>query len=413
MIDLKAFLNQPAVQWGQTPILNWHMFLLGLAFVILIWLFLRNNKNERMERRIQAEMEARARASEAETQMAALLQSQSEMQGRMQTMAELFGTRQAELNKSVQERLDQMGSRLGQTVAEQTKSTHENLAKLQERLAVIDTAQNNIQSLAANVVELQSILSNKQTRGAFGQSRMEAIIADGLPSDAYEFQATLSNQTRPDCLIRMPNDAPSLVIDAKFPLEAWNTIRDASDDTQIKQAMQQFRRDMDVHIKAISEKYLLSGETQDTAFLFVPSESIFAEIHENHEAIVQKALRARVVIVSPSLLMLSVQVVQAVLKDVRMREQAHLIQGEVTRLIEDISRLDDRVQKLQTHFTQAQKDIDSITISSSKVTKRGRKIEQLEFETPAAVPVAPIAPVKAQSKTGQLNLRVVEEDSDM
>ena len=173
-----------------------------------------------------------------------------------------------------------MGNRLGQTVAAQTKSTHENLAKLQERLAVIDTAQNNIQSLAANVVELQSILSNKQTRGAFGQSRMEAIIADGLPSDAHEFQATLSNQTRPDCLIRMPNDAPSLVIDAKFPLEAWNAIRDATGDVEIKQAMQQFRRDMDVHIKAISEKYLITGETQDTAFLFVPSESIFAEIRK-------------------------------------------------------------------------------------------------------------------------------------
>ena len=168
-------------------------------------------------------------------------------------------------------------------------------------------------------MQLQAILSNKQTRGAFGQSRMEAIVADGLPQGAYEFQATLSNGSRPDCLIRMPNGAPSLVIDAKFPLEAWNAIRAAAEGDQRgeaqKYAAQAFRRDIEVHIKAISEKYLISGETQDTAFMFVPSESIFAEIHENFEAIVQRAHRARVVIVSPSLLMLSIQVIQSILKD--------------------------------------------------------------------------------------------------
>lgn len=414
MLDLQAFLLSPRLQWGATPILNWHLLVLGLVILILLWWLARKGKDARLEHQMRQEMEAQSRAHEAEAQMAALLKSQAEMQGRMQTMAELFGTRQAELNKTVQERLDHMGSRLGQSVAEQTKSTHENLARLQERLAVIDTAQNNIQSLAANVVELQSILSNKQTRGAFGQSRMEAIIADGLPMDSYEFQATLSNNMRPDCLIRMPNDAPSLVIDAKFPLEAWNAIRNTDVEADIKEAIQRFRRDLDVHIKAISEKYVLKGETQDTAFLFVPSESIFAEIHENHEMIVQKALRARVVIVSPSLLMLSVQVIQAVLKDVRMREQAHLIQGEVTRLMEDIGRLDDRVQKLQTHFSQAQKDIEDITTSSGKISKRGRKIEQLEFKSPppaAAIPQPPKVP-QAHSKTGQLSLRVVQDDTE-
>ena len=217
---------------------------------------------------------------------------------------------------------------------------------------------------------MQAILSNKQTRGAFGQSRMEAIIADGLPMGAYEFQATLSNGNRPDCLIKMPNDSPSLVIDAKFPLEAWNAIRAASEldnpGEQPKFAAQAFRRDIEVHLKAISEKYLIQGETQDTAFMFVPSESIFAEIHENFEAIVHKAHRARVVIVSPSLLMLSIQVIQAILKDARMREQAHLIQGEVVRLMEDVGRLDERVRKLQTHFGQASKDIDDILVSSEQ-----------------------------------------------
>jgi DNA recombination protein RmuC len=229
------------------------------------------------------------------------------------------------------------------------------------------------------VVELQHILNNKQTRGAFGEARMQMIVQDGLPMGAYEFQAKLSNDMKPDCLVYMPNDSPSLVIDAKFPLEAWNAIRASETPERQKIAEQQFRRDVEVHLKAISEKYLLPGETQDTAFMFVPSESIFAEIHEKHEGLIQRAHKARVVIVSPSLLMLSIQVIQSVLKDTRMREQAHLIQGEVIRLMDDVTRLDDRVRKLDNHFRLAQKDVEQILTSSDKVTKRGNKIADLDF----------------------------------
>ncbi len=345
-----------------------------LIILLLFWLFGRNSRTM-----LHAQFQSEERAREAEMQMQSILKSQAEMQGRMQTMAELFGARQAELNKSIRDRLDGMTSHLGRSINEQTRSTHENLSKLQERLAVIDTAQNNIQSLAGQVVQLQAILANKQTRGAFGQSRMEAIIADGLPMGAYEFQATLSNGMRPDCLVRMPNGTASLVVDAKFPLESWNALK-ASETPEAKRHYEQlFRRDMEVHIRDIAAKYFISGETQDTAFLFVPSESIFAEIHENFEVIIQRAHRSRVVIVSPSLLMLSIQVIQSVLKDARMREQAHLIQGEVVRLMDDVSRLDERVRKLQTHFSQASRDIDDILISSSKVTRRGAKIEALEL----------------------------------
>jgi DNA recombination protein RmuC len=336
------------------------------------------------------------------------------MQGRIGAMAEVFGTRQAELTKALGERLDGMSTRLGHSLTEQTRSTHENLARLQERLAAIDTAQSNIQTLAGQVVQLQHILSNKQTRGAFGQSRMEAIVADGLPGGAYEFQATLSNGNRPDCVVRMPNGAPSLVIDAKFPLEAWNAIRTAAEnDGDPGRAAQFFRRDIEVHIRAIADKYLIPGETQDTAFMFVPSESIFAEIHENFEGLVHKAHKARIVIVSPSLLMLSIQVVTALLKDARMREQAHLIQNEVIRLMEDLNRLDDRVRKLQGHFLQANKDIDMILTSADKVAKRGQKIEALEFgpaeaDGQAGQPERKVA--AATSATGQLRLRVVDDE---
>ncbi len=373
------------------------VFLLAIAVIVL---FVRG--------RAQAEDDE----LDAEHTMAALLRSQAEMQGRLATMAEVFGSRQAELNQAIGQRLDGMSQRMTATIGEQTRTTHENLRRLQERLAVIDAAQTNIQTLARDVVGLQAILSNKQTRGAFGQARMETIIADGLPMGAYAFQATLSNGSRPDCTVRMPNGSPPLVIDAKFPLEAWNAIRAAANPDQGRIAAQQFRRDLELHIRDIAEKYLIPGETQDTAFLFVPSESIFAEIHENFEAIVQKAQRARIVIVSPSLLMLSIQVIQAVLKDQRMREQAHVIQSEVAHLMDDLSRLDERVRKLQGHFAMAQKDVDMIVTSADKLARRGERIEALEFET-AKEPAKTRAeerPKPADNRTSQLKLRVVDED---
>ncbi|MBB2755161.1 UNVERIFIED_ORG: DNA recombination protein RmuC [Rhizobium aethiopicum] len=381
-----------------------------LAFVLLVTVLLLRGASLRRE---QAE-EASFRAGESDARMAELLKIQAEMQGRIAAMTEVFGARQSELNQAISQRLDGMSQRVNSTITEQTKSTHENLQRLQERLAVIDAAQNNIQTLAKDVVGLQAILSNKQTRGAFGQSRMETIIADGLPMGAYAFQHTLTNGSRPDCTIRMPNGAPPLVIDAKFPLEAWNAIRDAGNPEAGKIAGQQFRRDMEIHIRDISEKYLIQGETQDTAFLFVPSESIFAELHENFEPVVQKAHRARVVIVSPSLLMLSIQVIQAVLKDQRMRAQAHLIQGEVAILMDDLGRLDERVRKLQGHFAMAQKDIDMVVTSADKLTRRGAKIEALEFEAGSgeAKPARDGEPAakSVESRTGLLKLRVVDEE---
>ncbi|RKE86423.1 DNA recombination protein RmuC [Rhizobium sp. AG855] len=381
----------------------------GVVLLPILALFLGSMRAARIRAQMMEDTLRRDEAAEA--RLAELLKAQAEMQGRLATMAEVFGSRQAELNQSISQRLDGMTHRLGTTITEQTKSTHDNLRTLQERLAVIDAAQNNIQSLAKDVVGLQAILSNKQTRGAFGQSRMETIVADGLPMGAYEFQTTLSNGSRPDCTIRMPNNSPPLVVDAKFPLEAWNAIRDGETPEHKKIASQQFRRDIEVHIKDIADKYLLPGETQEMAFLFVPSESIFAEIHENFEGVVQKAHRQRVVIVSPSLLMLSIQVIQAVLKDQRMREQAHLIQGEVIRLMEDLSRLDDRTRKLQSHFLAAQKDVEQIITSSDKLAKRGAKIEAMEFEVPGGAADAGDGASRAvESRTGLLKLRVVDED---
>jgi DNA recombination protein RmuC len=317
-----------------------------------------------------------------QNQFEAMRQQQGEITGRMQTMAEVFSERQNALNKHLSERLEGMGHRLGQTLTQSTASTHKTLSTLHERLATIDSAQKNITQLSQGVVELQSILSNKQTRGAFGQGRMEAIIADALPDGSYSFQATLSNGKRPDCLIHLPGNAPPLAIDAKFPLEAWHAYRDGDNEQSIKHAAQRFRADLGKHIKDIHQRYLIPGETHDTAFLFVPSESIFADLYEYFEDITDKALKERIVIVSPSLLLLSIQVIQVILRDVRLREQAHLIQDAVAKLVEDVVRLDERVGKLGTHFSQAQKDIDQITITTGKITSRGEKIADFDVALP-------------------------------
>lgn len=342
-----------------------------------------------------------------------LLRTQSELHGRIAAMTESLSARQNEMSQTLNDRLDGMSQRIGTTLTEQTRSTHENLSKLQERLAVIDAAQGNIQDLAKDVIGLQAILSNKQTRGAFGQARMEALIADALPSGSYSLQPTLSNGFRPDCTIRMPNNAPPLVIDAKFPLEAWNALK-ADDSPEAKRAAtQQFRRDMEVHIRDVADKYLISGETQDTAFIFVPSESIFADIHQHFENLVQRAHRSRVVIVSPSLLMLSVQVIQSVLKDQRMREQAHLIQGEVALLMDDVRRLDERTRKLQSHFGLVQKDVDMMLTSSDKVLARGVKIESLDF-APSQKEIAHLEAEQlrriSEVRAGSPKLKVVDDE---
>lgn len=378
--DNKNIMETVLLDLGGRPITLLEVLAAGLALALVLLLALLVAQMRAARQRADAVATETARAAEMERHLADMMRVQSEMTGRMQTMSEIFGTRTSDLARLLSERIDASSHRVNQSMTETRTKTEETLSKLNERLAVIDRAQTNIAQLSGEIVSLQSILSNKQQRGAFGQGRMEAIIADGLATNAYSFQVTLSNGSRPDALIHMPNGAPALVIDAKFPLEGWQRLTEADGPDMLKQAMAAFRSDCGVHIKAISEKYLIAGETQDTAFMFVPSESIFADLHERFEDVVQRAARARVVIVSPSLLMLSIQVIQALLRDVRMREQAHIIQREVSTLLADVGRLTDRVHKLQSHFAQANTDVEMILTSAGKVAKRGERIESLEFE---------------------------------
>jgi DNA recombination protein RmuC len=320
------------------------------------------------------------RAADLEARLAEMVRVQADTAGRVHMMGETLSGRQAELARLVGERLDTVTHRLGQSMSESGRHTMESLRHLHERLAVIDHAQKNLTELTSQVTTLREVLSNKQARGAFGQGRMETIVRDGLPAGAFEFQFTLSNKTRPDCVVFLPGDERPIVIDAKFPLEAVSALREARSEDARKQAAQRVRQDVSRHINDIAERYLIPGETQDTALMFVPSESVYADLYDGFDDVIQKAYRAQVVLVSPSLLMLAIQVMQQILKDARMREAAHHIRTEVGHLMGDIGRLRERVLKLQQHFGQAAEDVTQVLISADKITKRGGRIEALEFE---------------------------------
>jgi DNA recombination protein RmuC len=291
-----------------------------------------------------------------------------------------------EAQRLLSERLDALSKQLGSSLKENTEKTAETLGGIQTRLSVIDEAQKNISALSGQVVSLQQVLSNKQARGAFGQAQMEEIVRDGLPASLYDFQFTLSNRNRPDCVIRIPGNKALIVIDSKFPLECFNALRQAASEEEKKSALARVRADVTKHVNDIAQKYLIPGEVQTPAMMFVPSESLYADLHDGFADLIQKAHRAHVIVVSPNMLMLAINTIQTVMKDARMREQASLIQREVGNLVADVRRLDERVRKLQTHFNQAESDLKDITVSTEKIVSRGRKIEDVGLSSPADPP---------------------------
>jgi DNA recombination protein RmuC len=332
-------------------------------------------------------------------QVVEFVRIQADTAARIEAMRDMLAGRQAELARMVNERLDSVTHHLSQSMHTTRQHTADSLQKLNERLVVIDGAQKNITELASQVTSLQSVLTNKQQRGAFGQGRMEIIVQDGLPKGCYQFQFMLSNNSRPDCAIFLPDQRP-LVIDAKFPLEAVTAFRDAKNDDERKHAAARVRQDISRHVGDIAQKYLIRGETQDLALMFVPSESVYLELHDGFDDLVQKAMRAQVVIVSPALLMLAISVIQQIQKDARMREAAGQIQSEVGHLMDDIKRLHERVLKLQQHFGQANQDVQQILISAEKVEKRATRIADVEFGSDAGADNVIAAPIARRLEAG-------------
>ena len=319
-----------------------------------------------------------------------LLQSQGELSGRLALLHEnnrqeqnrifeALNEQKMTVLKMMDEKLLAVTKSVGDGLQQSTTKTNETLAALRERLAKIDAAQQKISSLSEQVVSLQEVLSNKQARGAFGEIQLNDLVTSILPPNAYSFQALLSNGKKADCLLNLPNPPGAIVIDAKFPLESYYALRHASSEREKLDAERFFRASVIKHIKDIAEKYIISGETAESALMFLPSEAIYAELHANFIDVVEHSYKAKVWIVSPTTLMATLNTVRAILKDAHMREQAGVIQKEVGILIDDICRLDERVENLSRHFKQAGDDIDSIKVSSGKIAKRVQKIEAIEL----------------------------------
>ena len=287
------------------------------------------------------------------------------------------------LSKRLEESLAGMSQRMGQSLQQQTEKTHQNLTDLSARLAVIDAANAKISELTGQVTQLHNILANKTDRGAFGEVQLENLVRTVLPPNAYDFQVQLSNGKRADCVLKLPNPPGNIVIDSKFPLEAWHHLQQADDEAARRAARKQLGADVLKHVRDIQERYIITGETAESACMFLPSEAVYAELHAHLPDIVEKSYSARVWIVSPTTMMATLNTVRAVLRDARMREQTALIQKEIGVLITDIERLDKRVDNLDKHFDLAQRDVREIKTSTGKITSRGKRIEDYEVsETP-------------------------------
>jgi len=288
---------------------------------------------------------------------------------------------------ALSERMDALNNRLSQSLSDGATKTAATISGIGERLSAIDEAQKNISQLSGHVVNLQQILSNKQARGAYGQAQMEEIVRDGLPANLYEFQGKLSNNNRPDCKIVLPGAKACIVIDSKFPLEGFTLLRNAATDEDKKFALARVRTDVSKHVSDIAEKYLIPGEVQTPAIMFVPSESIYADLHDVFSDLIQKAHRSHVIVVSPNILMLAINTVQTVMKDARMREQADRIQNEVGALLKDVKLLADATDKLQRHFNQAEADMKDIATRSGRIVTRAEKIENVELSAAPQLPL--------------------------
>ena len=309
-----------------------------------------------------------------------LADGQERLAGGLHHVSEAQAHSQTAMLQVMEQRLAEVQRQMGDSLHGSATRTAHSLGELHQRLATIDKAQENIEKLSGNVLSLQDILSNKQTRGAFGEIQLHDIVQKALPPDSYTMQATLSNGRRADCLIHLPQPPGPIVVDSKFPLEAYEALRRAETQADLDLAARMLRSSVRAHLRAIAEKYILEGETADGALMFLPSEAVYAELHANFPDLVREGFALKVWIVSPTTCMAVLNTMRAVLKDARMREQAGAIRKELAMLYQDVTRLGDRVSNLDRHFGQAAKDLDEIRISADKAGKRARRLDNFDFE---------------------------------
>ncbi len=301
------------------------------------------------------------------------------IQSALKRSSEMLAASIEGLTKSVDARLEQISGKVAERLDEGFKKTNETFTNVMMRLATIDEAQKKIDSLTSNVVSLQNLLGDKRSRGAYGEVQLEGMVRNILPPNAYEFQEKLSNGNRVDCLLMLPAPTGRVPVDAKFPLENYHRML-ASDqpESERQAARRQFKADIRKHIDDIAGKYLIRNETSDGAVMFVPAEAVFAEIHAYHADVVEYAMNKHVWIVSPTTLMAVLNTARAVMKDVQMREQVHIIQSELGKLSADFKRFDERMKRLADNIRKAHEEAGQVEISSRKISDHFSKIEAVE-----------------------------------
>lgn len=338
------------------------LFILAICLIAALLFIISRKKSSNIQSDTMAELKG---------QLSQMVQASSQQQQNITSQL-------SEQSARMEQTLSNFRQQLGHSLQQQTQSTHDNLTKLSERLAVIDRANSQITELTGQVTQLHNILANKTERGAFGEVQLENLVKTVLPPNSYAFQVTLPNQKRADCILKLPNPPGDIVIDSKFPLDAWYNLQNSETKEQQIAARRQLAISVRGHVKDIQDKYIIAGSTAESACLFLPSEAVYAELHANLPDVIDASYKARVWIVSPTTMMATLNTVRAVLRDARLREQTAIIQSEMLKLIEDVSRLDARVENLNRHFSQVQKDISEIQTSTSRISKRSYRITELE-----------------------------------
>ena len=352
--------------------------ILGAGLILILALVIATNRSATRSARMAEPMIAQM--NDLATRVQGLSDGQHQLTGGLTHVSEAQAQSQTSMLQLMERRLAQVQEQMNENLHGSARRTAQSLGELQQRLTAIDKAQDNITKLSGDVLSLQDILSNKQTRGAFGEIQLTDIVSKALPSDSYTLQHTLSNGKRADCLIHLPNPPGPICIDSKFPLEAYEALRRATTDWELNEAAKLLRTSVKKHIKDIAEKYILDGETADGALMFLPSEAVYAELHSNFPELVREGFASRVWIVSPTTCMATLNTMRAILKDARMREQAGAIRSELSKLFADVERLGTRVENLDRHFNQASKDIADIKVSADKAGRRAKRLDNFDFE---------------------------------
>ncbi len=393
--------------------------LIGAAFVLL-FLILLIITVRRAGKSTQAVEYVAGQVGRLTQDIGVLNQGQHTLAGSIKTVSEQTASGQAQVLQNMEQRLaevrqqmtdqlhesqrrstlalTEMQERMKESLTGSSEKTTKSLTELQERLATIDKAQTNIEKLSGDVLSLQDILSNKQRRGMFGEIQLTDIVSKALPADSYALQATLSNNRRADCLVHLPNPPGPIVIDAKFPFEAYESYA-AADTPQLQQvALRDLGNAVRKHIKDISERYIIEGETADGAIMFLPSEAVYAELHARLPEVVRAGFDARVWIVSPTTCMATLNTMRAILKDARMREQAGEIRKALRLLHRDVEIIGEKAGKLEIHLRQAGDDVSGVLTAATRAGKRADRLDNFDFEELAPEPedkVVPLVPTKS------------------